>query len=705
MDTLRASRAWKGKQREQVYRREGSGGSAGVVLPLELLTSSQYESVYTIPVIVGRDRQNMSLQVDTGSSDLWIASRLCSSSSCSQTDGHLYDPTSAKRTNETLYMNYAEGSVSGPIVWDYVELGGYNVSNQALAAAASVTDEPLAYDYNGVLGLALPLDSEISQLLPAGTSNSPDGAAFTSNLFSMTPSSSAPSAPFLSLTLERPGSNRISSNLGIGRHPSQITDPTKVNYADVVESQNGATWWKAYVEGITVWVDGKPQTIDLSDYVPYPTAVVDSGTPIILAAPAIASSIYGALGISPSSNGYYYVSCTLPINMTITLDSRPAIPLHPLDLSYPTSDGSCMGMIQNSAIIGSDYVELPDLVLGVPFMRNTYTVMAYEPPENGVFLPNETLAGSGANINPVLGLLGLTNITVALEEFHQVRVLNEPLDGGTTTTSEGPQSLKHLSVGIDILIGCVGFLLLCAAVFGARWLYLRRKWRKSPPAFADEEDGKDSLSEVAYILARRGSATDRYSRSDDGLQGSRASRYTHRKDVPSQYTDISSLTRVDGAEALDGLGVLRDRRREGSPDRATLVSRDSFMNAKSARFSHAYSYTDSSPPPSPEFVPRRIPPPSPPARTHHRLVSGEDPDWGIAMPLLAHTRRGSHRARSDDGAELGVPRTERESSYGGSTLGSPSPRVFEAALPADAGADAQQPHLEDHAHAGSRGDA
>lgn len=101
-------------------------------------------------MLVGSPQQNLSLQVDTGSSDLvsraflgydtaililkiqWIASKSCSAASCSSTNGRLYDPTSSTPTGVGFTINYLSGIVSGPIVWDTVQLGTYSVQNQAL---------------------------------------------------------------------------------------------------------------------------------------------------------------------------------------------------------------------------------------------------------------------------------------------------------------------------------------------------------------------------------------------------------------------------------------------------------------------------------------------------------------------------------------------------------------------------------------------
>lgn len=647
-----APRAWKGKAREQVSRQEGPGGAAGVVLPLQLLTSSPYESIYTLPILVGSDRQNLSLQVDTGSSDLWIASTSCSTSACGQTGGHLYDPSSSSTpTNQSFSIAYAEGSVSGPIVWDAVSLGGYNVTSQALAAASSVANEPLEGDFSGILGLALPLDSKIAQIIPSEYTNSPDGAAFASNLFGTTPSNASPAAPFLSLALERPGSNSVPSVLGIGRHPDGLVpDPSKIQYASLVTDQSGVLFWEASVRAITVYVDGKAKEIELGTSVSgaaYPSAVLDSGTPVILASAAIANGIYGALGISPSSDGSYYVPCTMPINMTITLDDRRAIPLHPLDLTYAPNSGSnmCTGMIQNSEEIGSSYVNLPDLILGVPFLRNTYTVMAYEPPApDGQFPPNDTVATAQYELHPQLGLLGLTNITTAMDEFTTVRVMNEPLDPSSQQSNSSSLSPKHLSIGVDVVLGLIGLFVFCLMVFGARWVYMRRRWRSHPPDSYEEVVRKDALPDISYILTRRTSFTDRYSVSDDTLRTSHYSDHQHRKGVPSQYSDARPLTRTHV--------VARDKLRDDSPGRSTVDSgdRDSFF-AREQRSPNKFSKSKSlpaSPPDSPGHPPNWH---RSSATDHHRMSSDE---LGVAVPLLVHTRSHSHLIRSEDVADLGV---------------------------------------------------
>ncbi len=215
--------------------------------------------------------------------------------------------------------------MSGPIYWDEVQVGGYTINNQALgvhlrslspifldasfstAAATSVDSEPLEHEFNGVLGLALPLDSLIAHSITPVIGNGRDGAPFSSNLLGITPANSAPSSRFFSLSLSRPGSSAVPSLLGIGRHPSQLVpDPSQIMYSTVVPQNNSILFWEVQVRAITLYVNGSALSVNIDDPRSgnvFPTAVLDSGVPFIFASTNVANGIYGALGIGPAADG------------------------------------------------------------------------------------------------------------------------------------------------------------------------------------------------------------------------------------------------------------------------------------------------------------------------------------------------------------------------------------------------------------------
>ncbi|KAF9546881.1 hypothetical protein CPC08DRAFT_796417 [Agrocybe pediades] len=76
-------------------------------------------------------------------------------------------------------------------------------------------------------------------------------------------------------------------------------------------------------------------------------------------------------------------------------------------------------------------------------------------------------------------------------------------DANTRTINFGG---KKLSVGIIILISLMSFFALCAVVWGARWLYYRKKFKKGAAKGAGIYDDMSLDQKAAYQLARRGSS-------------------------------------------------------------------------------------------------------------------------------------------------------------------------------------------------------
>jgi len=148
--------------------------------------------------------------------------------------------------------------------------------------------------------------------------------------------------------------------------------------------------------------------------------------------------------------------------------------------------------------------DVGDMILGIPFMRNVYTVMAYTvPTDDGAFPP---ISDSKVNIlvQPRLGLMSLTNSTMALDEFNTVRVLNQPLSDGPVDADSGSQGGgKKLSTGIIVLIALLGFFAFCCVLFIVRSLVYRRQF------YRRQEKGHqtDYKHELAYQLTHHTSGS------------------------------------------------------------------------------------------------------------------------------------------------------------------------------------------------------
>lgn len=352
-----------------------------------------------------------------------------------------------------------------------------------------------------------------------------------------------------------------------------------------------------------------------------------------------------------------YLPCTTAINMTIQLDGRVEIPLHPLDLTYyPPNDANsdmCIGAIQTPSQFPG-FVLPTDIILGVPFLRNTYTVMAFDQPESdGSFPPNSADVNRVESVRPRLGLLNLTDPVIAADEFHQVRVLKQPL-GNTGGPAAAVHSKGGISVGVIVLIALLGVFGLCFVLFGARWAYMKRRYaRQQAVGKLERGGGKDIVTELGYRLAPTKTAS---GPTEDELRQKRYSAYQRRHQMDSTYTYDSAATRVDyfGDVNLKDkeLGVTDEFgniiKHPETPDTLytpqsptrgyfdpwgdTLVDRDGRDSAtllsppRSARRS--------------DLSPRSL---------HHRSLSG---GAGVDVPLLGHSRSGSDIPRdSEDIAE------------------------------------------------------
>lgn len=107
-------------------------------------TPESLDVEYLAPVSIGTPPQVFNLNIDSGSSDLWVFS---TKTSVQQRNGQsLYDPsksnTSKELTNSMWYLNYGDDSSSQGVVYtDVVNVGGLLVEKQAIQAATMVSND------------------------------------------------------------------------------------------------------------------------------------------------------------------------------------------------------------------------------------------------------------------------------------------------------------------------------------------------------------------------------------------------------------------------------------------------------------------------------------------------------------------------------------------------------------------------------------
>ncbi|NXU16427.1 PEPA protein, partial [Pardalotus punctatus] len=109
-------------------------------------------------ISIGTPPQEFTVVFDTGSSNLWVPSVFCSSPACS--DHNRFNPAASSTylsTNDTLFIAYGTGSMTGVLGYDTVNVAGINVRNQIFGLAETEPGDFFYYTpFDGILGLAFP---------------------------------------------------------------------------------------------------------------------------------------------------------------------------------------------------------------------------------------------------------------------------------------------------------------------------------------------------------------------------------------------------------------------------------------------------------------------------------------------------------------------------------------------------------------------
>ncbi|XP_054131116.1 pepsin A-like [Melozone crissalis] len=124
------------------------------VEPLENYMDDEYFGTISI----GTPPQEFTVVFDTGSSNLWVPSVFCSSPACR--NHNRFNPAESSTflsTNDTLFIAYGTGSMTGVLGYDTVDVAGINVRNQIFGLAETEPGDFFYYTpFDGILGLAFP---------------------------------------------------------------------------------------------------------------------------------------------------------------------------------------------------------------------------------------------------------------------------------------------------------------------------------------------------------------------------------------------------------------------------------------------------------------------------------------------------------------------------------------------------------------------
>ncbi|KAJ7093224.1 aspartic peptidase domain-containing protein [Mycena epipterygia] len=407
---------------------------------IPVLNRDQY--AYAVPLSIGTPPQVCNFVLDTGSSDLWVASTDCNNQDCESVSRFSpWRSSTLTTTGIPFILNYLVGKAQGQIAFDTVQFGPFQVLAQIFATVDETADLGLASTAtSGILGLCFPETAAI----PATA-----GATLLENLMSSFDASQRFFAMHLPRTSE---TNNRNASFTMGALDSVLVpDPTRIAVSSVVRTGAAYDYWKLPCPSFTL--DGTPFSLSSSRVVgaTSPIGVLDSGTTLILGPSADVAALYNAIGPAArfdAPSGNYQIRCTHAAILGVVLgDPAHEYLIDPADLAWSggASAGWCTGGVQPN-----DNVNAGDWLLGDVFMRNVYVVHY-------------------TGDQPSIGLLGLTDSDAALAAFHQERGPDVD-DGGDAAADASAAGVADGSDGWGTVTGNVKRWQRPAPGLGARVL-------------------------------------------------------------------------------------------------------------------------------------------------------------------------------------------------------------------------------------------
>ncbi|KAJ1308995.1 hypothetical protein OPQ81_004677 [Rhizoctonia solani] len=426
------------------------------------------------------------VQIDTGSSDLWIRSTGITGS----------------RTSDILgNITYGIGWAAGPISQANVSFAGFNVSSQAFMLATSANNPILDWGADGLLGLGLNSLSKVDHLV--NSTGGSWGRTLLYNIFSQSPRT----PNFIAFLLQRSEhflNETAEGSFTIGELEPEYESAISATEAIPIWPMVNPTRWSVLIDSYDT-TGAVPHTLSSTvSGVPSGKAValLDSGTSYSYASEEFCRNIYSSIpgATFSSALGQWVVPCNQEINLGLTIGGR-RFPIHPLDIISPSlssnNNATCYGaFIPQSFSAGAGEF---DILLGDMFLRNVYSLY-----DLGDFEDEKgTVMGT-----PYIKLLSITNGTASSEEFHKIRggAANEANKISNAQASTGsvssPSTVSVSSSMLDRLIRYAEILLSLLAIsttllilgIGILVYYVFFKRKRNAPTRGSSDDPSLDLS-------------------------------------------------------------------------------------------------------------------------------------------------------------------------------------------------------------------
>jgi hypothetical protein len=313
---------------------------------------------------LGTPAQTFEMIFDTGSANLWVASSECDSS-CSGHPEYDANASSTYAANGTLFkIEYGSGACTGYLSKDTLSWAGMELPSQGFAQITDASGMGAAYKvghFDGILGLAFDelavcdfpyvadcVPTPFSRMIAEGLIDEPVFSFYLGDL-----------KPF--------GRYGYDGELTIGG-----SDPNYYTGEITTVPLKSADYWRISMDKITV--GGTEVTTPETT-----TAIVDSGTSLLVCPTTTMASIAESLNATANFAGEYFVDCDADLPTMVVTIAGTDFTLEGSDLVL-NSGGECLLMIMGMDLTGTGV----DWILGDVFMRKYYTIFDYSAKTIGI---------------------------------------------------------------------------------------------------------------------------------------------------------------------------------------------------------------------------------------------------------------------------------------------------------------------------------
>jgi len=328
-----------GSPQEDLFTTQEVRVDGGHNVPLNNYLNAQYFSEITL----GTPPQSFKVVLDTGSSNLWVPGKSCTSIACFLHAKYDASASSTYKANGTSFeIHYGSGSLEGYMSQDTLTIGDLTVKQQDFAEATKEPGLAFAFGkFDGILGLAYDRISVNGAVPPVY--NMLNQGLLDEPLFTFR------------VGTEPDGGEAVFGGIDPRHYKG------KIHYVPVRRK----AYWEVELKSVTLGED----TLELENT----GAAIDTGTSLIALPTDVAEMINTQIGAKRSWNGQYTVDCStvpdLP-DLTFNFGGKPYV-LEGTDYTLNVQ-GTCI-----SAFTGLD-INLPDggsiWIVGDVFLRKYFTV-------------------------------------------------------------------------------------------------------------------------------------------------------------------------------------------------------------------------------------------------------------------------------------------------------------------------------------------